>query len=643
MAKKLPGLQRVLDVPSLAAVAYGEIASSLYFALGVVALFALGFTPWVLLAVGILFLVVALSYAEGTSAIPETGGAATFVRRAFNDPAGFLTGWALVLDYLIVMALAGLFVPHYVGHALGWDAITDAPWDTVVGVIVILGVAAFRLVRRTSLYRTAIVIAGLALASQLLLVVLGFAFLFSADALSKGVDLGTAPTWGAIAFALPLAMLAYTGLETVANLAAETREPGRTLPRSLFTGIGLVVVVSVVLAVLGMSAYPAHADPKGPGGFASDLGTTWLRAPLVGIAAALEGRVPDVVADVVRITVGATGAMVLMVAITTSISGAGRLAYSLGQHQMLPHAFGTLNRRTLIAPPAILFSALISSGMLVLAESLGREVRVLAGLFSFGVLLAFTAAQLAVIKLRFSEPDLERPFRVKFNVRIRGTEVPVAALVGAPLTFAIWIAAMVTHETTRIAGSLWLVFGAVVFVLTRRAERESVLGRVVPAKPDLVPDLEGVYENILVPMKLGPIGEEVLATAIKLAEERGCAISAVHVIAVPLDKPLDAEMLEAEERAEASLAEAKLLAAEHGVTVEGKIVRARAIGEAIVDEARRGGVDLIVMGSAPRWRRQSRFFSPTVDHVLRHAPCEVMVIAYPQGVLEEDIEVSSVS
>jgi basic amino acid/polyamine antiporter, APA family len=638
VAKKLPGLQRVLDVPSLAAVAYGEIASSLYFALGVIALFALGFTPWVLLGVGALFLLVALSYAEGTSAIPETGGAATFVRRAFNDPAGFLTGWALVLDYVIVMALAGLFVPHYVGHAVGWDALTDSPWDTVVGIIAILGVAALRLIRRTSLYRTAIVIAGLALVSQLLLVVLGFVYLFSTDALSKGVDLGTAPTWSSIAFALPLAMLAYTGLETVANLAAETREPGRTLPRSLFAGIGLVVAVSVAIATVGISAYPAHPDSSGPGGYASDLGTTWLRAPLVGIAAALEDPLPGFAADLLRIVVGLSGALVLVVAITTSISGAGRLAYSLGKHQMLPHAFGTLNRRTLIAPQAIVWSALIASGLLVLGDVIGNEVRFLAGLFSFGVLLAFTAAQLAVIKLRFSEPELERPFRVPLNVRIRGADVPVVALVGAPLTFAIWIAALATHGATRIAGPVWLLIGAVIFVGTRMAHRQSVLERVLPPEPDLVPAVEGVYERLLVPMKLGPIGEEVLATAIKLAEERGSTVSALHVITIPMDKPLDAEMIEAEERAEASLAEAKLLAAEHGVTVEGKIVRARSIGEAIVDEARASDVDLIIMGSAPRWRRQSRFFSPTVDRVLRHAPCEVMVVAYPQGVLEEAME-----
>ncbi|HZB34688.1 MAG TPA: universal stress protein [Gaiellaceae bacterium] len=623
MAKKLPGLQRVLDVPSLAAVAYGEIASSLYFALGVVALYALGFTPWVLLAVGLLFLLVSLSYAEGTSAIPETGGAATFVRRAFNDPAGFLTGWALILDYLIVMALAALFVPHYVGHAVGWEGLTDEPWDTVVGVVVILGTGALRLVRRTSLYRTAILIAGLALVSHLALVVLGFAFLFFAGALTEGVDLGTAPTWSAIAFALPLAMLAYTGLETVANLAAETREPGRTLPRSLFAGIGLVVAVSFAIGLVAVSAFPAGIG----------LGADWLRAPLMGLAAALDAELPALAGDIVRITIGLTGALVLLTAVTTSISGAGRIAYSMGQREMLPHTFGTLNRRTLISPAAIVSAALIAAALLVISHFIPTEaVRFLAGLFSFGVLLAFTAAQLAVIRLRYTEPDLERPFRAPL----------AAAVIGAPLTFAIWIASLATHEATRIAGPLWLLFGAAVYIMTRISRRESVLGRVVPAEPDLVPALEGVYERILVPMKLGPIGEEILATAIKLAEERGSTVSALHVIVVPLDKPLDADMIEAEERAEASLAEAKLLAAEHGVNVEGKIVRSRSIGEAIVEEARAEDVDLIVMGSSPRWRRQSRFFSPTVDYVLRQAPCEVMVIAYPQGVLEEE-EVSVTS
>ena len=631
MAKKLPGLQRVLDVPSLAAVAYGEIASSIYFALGVIALYALGFTPWVLLGVGLLFLLVALSYAEGTTAIPEPGGAATFVRRAFNDPAGFLTGWALILDYLIVMALAGLFVPHYLGNALGWEWLTDEPWDTVVGVMVVLTVGALRLVRRTSLYRTAVLIAAVALASHLLLIGLGLTLLFSPDTLDQGVDLGTAPTWRDLAFAIPLAMLAYTGLETVSNLAAETREPGRTLPRSLFAGIGLVVAVSFLIGIVGISAFPGGAG----------LGTEWLRAPLMGIVAAIDTELPGVVGDILRIAVGITGAIVLLVAVTTSISGAGRLAYSMGQRQMLPHAFGTLNRRTLIAPASIVSSTLIAAALLIIGHFIPTEAsEFLAGLFSFGVLLAFTAAQLAVIRLRFTEPDLDRPFRAPGDVRIRGTAVPLAALIGAPLTFAIWILSLATHEATRIAGPAWLLLGALVFVWTRWSHHRTILGRVVPAEPDLVPELEGIYERILVPMKLGPIGEEVLATAIKLAEERACALYAIHVISVPLDKPLDAPMFEAEERAQASLAEAKILAAEHGVDVQ---VRSRSIGEAIVTEARTHAVDLIVLGSAPRWRRQSRFFSPTVDYVLRHAPSEVMVIAYPQGVLEEEEEAGALA
>jgi basic amino acid/polyamine antiporter, APA family len=513
MARKLQGLSRVLGPSPLASVAYGEIASSLYFALGIVAFYALGFTPWVLLAAGGVFLLVALSYAEGTAAIPETGGAATLVRRAFNDPLGFMTGWALFLDYLIVIALAALFVPHYLGKAIGWDAITDQPWDVVVGVGVIVLMAGMRLVRRSSLYRLAIILAGIALVAQLLLVCLGFAYFFSSDAFGKGVDLGTAPTWNSIAFAIPLAMLAYTGLETVANLAAEAREPGKDLPRSLFGGIGAVVVVSFAIGVIAISAFPGGKE----------LGTLWLREPLFGIAAALRGAgLPGGVADAVKVFVGVSGVLVLAMVVTTSMSGAGRLAYSLGQRDMLPHVFARLNRRTLIAPASIISVAGISIALLVGAVAIGSPVRALAGLYSFGVLLTFTAAQVAVVKLRFREPELERPFRVPVNVRIRGAPVPVAALIGIPLTFAIWIGTLTTHSSARIAGPVWLLAGASVFVLVRRSRGAGMMRSVDAPVADLVePHEEGVYKHILVPTKLGPIGEEVLATAIKLAEEQG--------------------------------------------------------------------------------------------------------------------------
>jgi APA family basic amino acid/polyamine antiporter len=626
VARKIPGLQRVLDAPALFSVAYGEIASSIYVALGIIALHALGLTPEVLALVGALFLVVALSYAEGTTAIPETGGAATFVRRAFNDLAGFLTGWALFLDYLIVIALSALFVPHYLGAAMKWESLEHNPWDVVVGVGVIMGVALFRLVRRSAFYRYGIVVAVLDLVTQLMLVVLGFAFLFSGEALTHGVSIGTHPTWHQIAFALPLAMLAYTGLETVANLAEETREPGRDLPRSLFSGIGLVVVIYVAIALVALSAFPAQGGTTG-------LGTDWLRAPLMGIVDALGHHLPGGLDTALRMYVGLTGAVILLVAVTTSMSGFTRLARSLGEHGQLPRALGRLNRRTLVSPQAIVAAALISSALMIGTSFIKDDVAFLASLFSFGVLAAFTAAQLAVIRLRYSEPELPRPYRAPANVRVRGVEVPLPAIVGSVATFAIWVAAMATHAGARYGGPAWLLAGLVVYGLVRKGRGEGLLEHVEGPSEHL-PEAE--FSSILVPMKLGPICEEMVATAVKLAAERGAQVEAMYVIRVPLELPLDANLDEQEESAAASLAEATLLGSDLGVQVRGVTIRARSIGQAIVDEARQRGNDLIVCGSSPRWRRQARFFSPTVEYVLRKAPCEVLVVAFPEGVMEED-------
>src|SRR5919198_45949 len=568
MARKLPRLQRVLEEPVLFSIAYGEIASSIYFALGIIATNAHGLTPAVLLAVGAVFLLVSLSYAEGTAAIRETGGAATFVRLAFNDLVGFVTGWALFLDYLIVVALVDL-------------------------------------------------------GTQVLLILLGMALLFTPDALTAGTSLGTQPSWHDIAFAIPLAMLAYTGLETIANLAEETRRPGRDLPRSLFGAIGLVVALYVVMAIVALSAFPAKRG--------TELGSNWLRSPLMGIVSRIREHVPDVVGAPLQVYVGLSGALILLTAATTSISGFGRLAYSLGEHAPLPRRFGMLNKRTLVSPWSIVAAAAISIALLAGTAGLAHPIFFLASLFSFGVLLAFTAAQLAVIKLRLSEPERRRPYRVPLAVG----QVPLPSLIGAVVTAAVWIVAMATHAGARYGGPPWLAARLILYVAIRKSRGEGLRERHVSA--DEQPHLaEAEFSRILVPMKLGEIGEEMVATAVKLAQERGAGVDALHVIRVPLDLPLEAELLDEEERAAASLAEAQLLGADHGVAVNGHTVRARSIGKAIVEEAERNGVDLIVLGSSPRWRRQSRFFSPTVEYVLKKAPTEVLIVAFPQGVLEGD-------
>jgi len=627
VARKIAGLQRVLDAPALFSVAYGEIASSIYVALGIVALHALGLTPEVLALAGALFLVVSLSYAEGTAAIRETGGAATFVRIAFNDFWGFVTGWALFLDYLIVIALSALYVPHYAAAALFTNV--KKPWDVVAGCGVIAAIAAFRLLRNKRIFRFALVIALVDLATQLLLVILGLALLFSPHALNQGTSLGSNPSWHSIAFALPLAMLAYTGLETVANLSEEMRSPGRDLPRSVFGAIGLAVLLYAAIAVVGLSAFPA--------GHGTQLGSTWAKAPLMGIVSRLRDHLPNVLGAPLQVFVGTTGALILVTAAATSIAGFGRLAYSLGEHGQLPRVFGRLSRRSVIAPQSIIAAALISMALLVTTSAvLTHPIFFLASLYSFGVLLAFTAAQLAVIKLRFSHPKKRRPYRVPLN----WGRVPVPAVVGAILTALVWILALATHAGARYGGPVWLAAGLLLYVLLRHSRGEGLTERVVSA--DEHPDLtEAQYSSILVPLKLGPIGEEMVATAVKLAQESGASVWALHVVRVPMERPLEEELPDEEESAAAALAEAQLLGSDHGVEVKGKTVRARSIGDAIVSQAKELGVDLIVLGSAPKWRRQSRFFSPTVEYVLKKAPCEVLVVAFPQGVLEAEEEESA--
>ena len=290
-----------------------------------------------------------------------------------------------------------------------------------------------------------------------------------------------------------------------------------------------------------------------------------------------------------------------------------------------------LRERTLVAPRSIVAAAAISIVLLGSTAFLPHPVLFLASLFSFGVLLAFTAAQVAVIKLRLTEPARRRPYRVPFTYK----RIPIPSVVGAVLTFAVWIVALATHPGARYAGPAWLVAGLAIYVTVRKSRGEGLLERVVSADEHLGL-AQAEFSRILVPMKLGEIGEEMIATAVKLAQEAGASVEALHVIRVPLELPIDAEMADEEERAEASIAEAKLLGSDQGVNVDGKTVRARSIGQAIVQEAEESGADLIVLGSAPRWRRQSRFFSPTVEYVLKKASGEVLIVAFPQGVLEGD-------
>ena len=283
MARKIPVLGRMLGAPALFAIAYGEIGSSLYFALGLTSVYALSATPLVFLAAGLLFALAAAAYAEGGATIAEPGGAASFARRAFNDLVGFIAGWAAALDYVIAIALSALFVPRYLTGAFGHPNALSDRQAAMAAVGVLAAITLLRLVKRTNAYLAGIVLAILDLVVQISLAVLGLVLLFNYQRLTNNIDIGVAPTWNSLAFSLPVAMVAYTGLEKVSSLTGLAKDPGRTVPASIRTSAFTVVVIYAAVATAAVSAFPSHPDPSAPAGYSSQLSTTWVNAPILGL------------------------------------------------------------------------------------------------------------------------------------------------------------------------------------------------------------------------------------------------------------------------------------------------------------------------------------------------------------------------
>ena len=574
MARKLPVFQRVLGAPALFSVAYGEIASSIYFALGIIAGHALGLTPEVLLLTGLLFLVVALSYAEASPPSRRRAARPTLVRKAFNDLAGFCTGWVLFLDYLIVITLSALFLPHYLGGALEIDALQRHPWDVVVGVAAIVAIAVVRLFRRPGLYTAGIGVAVLDLVTQLLVVVLGLALLFSPDALTGGVDIGSAPSWSEIAFALPLAMLAYTGLETVANLAEEARRPGVDIPRSLLGAIGVVVVST--------SRSPSSASPRSRSRMARPSSAASGCSRRCSASWTCSERISRRCSPTRCVSSSASRARSSSSPPRPSVSGFGRLAYSLGEHGMLPRTFGRLGRRTLISPAALVTVVVLAAGGLI-AITAARRRR---GRLPRGALQLRRAARVRRRPARghppsLHRPELERPYRVPGNVRIRGADVPVPAVVGLVLTLAVWVVAMITHPGAATRADL-ARRGTRRLRLVRRHRGEGLLERVI--SPDEQAELaRGVAVE-------DPRADEARADRRGDDRDGGQARpgawlrrrGAPRRARAAVEEPRRARRPAEEERAVESLEEARLLGEDHGVVVHGSTVRARSIGEAIV-------------------------------------------------------------
>jgi APA family basic amino acid/polyamine antiporter len=619
--RRAQGLERVLGTPALFATAYGNVGSSIYYALGLVAGIALGLTPVVFVISGLIFAATAATYTEGTVRFPEAGGSSSFARHAFNELVSFGAAWAQMLNYIITIAISAFFVPHYL--SIFWGPLRENPWDIVGGVGVVAILVLLNIVGIREAARLNIFLAVIDFATQLLLVVIGFALVFHPHIVfSSNLHWGVAPTWSQFFLAIPIAMIAYTGIETVSNLAEEARDPPRDIPRSITWVAGAVFAIYFTLPMIALSALPVRKTADGyetllglgpdDGGFKND--------PVLGLVEnlGLHGRVHDAA----KIYVGVLAATILFIATNAGVIGASRITYAMASYRQLPEVFRRLHPKFKTPWLSLLFFA----GIISILVLLPGKTDFLGDMYAFGAMLSFTIAHVAVIALRVRTRGDPEAFKVWPNIRVRGVDWPLFAVFGALGTGLAWVVVVVEKPASRWVGLGWLVLGLAGYVAYRRfVVRESVTA-TLRAPVIIGPAIALEYRNILVPVKPGRLSEEAIDFACRLAADRGASIAALSVVVVPLELPLDTRLEEEEQRAYEALDSAAAIAELYGVNVTERLVRARHAGRAIVDDATRRQSEIIVMG-APRAEGRRAVFSDTVDFVLKHAPCRVMVAA----------------
>jgi APA family basic amino acid/polyamine antiporter len=616
-------LERVLGTPALFATAYGNVGSSIYYALGVTAVFALGLTPLVFVVAGLIFACTAATYAEGTVRYPEAGGSSSFARHAYNELVSFGAGWSQTLVYVVTIATSAFFVPHYL--SIFWEPLRQNPWDVVGGAIVIVVLVLVNIVGVTEAAKLNVLLAVVDFATQLLLVGLGFVLVFNPEVLLDNVHWGVAPTWSNLALAVPVAMLAYTGIETVSNLAEEARDPVRSIPASIRLVAIAVFAIYFTLPAIALSALPVKLVdgeyvtllglPPEEGGFAND--------PVLGLVENL--GLHGALLDATKIYVGVLAATILFIATNAGIIGASRITYAMASYRQIPEIFRRLHPR--FKTPWL--SLVIFAGIAPILVILPGDTRFVGTLYAFGATLSFTVAHSAIVRLRQKHPQEDLPYRARPSLRVRGVDWPLFALVGGIGTGLSWLVIVVQNPATRWAGLGWLAFGFAGYWLYRTRVVRAPLTETVKLPPAYGPALALEYRRLLVPVVPGQPSDDALDVACALAAEKRAAIVAVYVIEVPLELPLDARLPDLELEAVRELDEAAAIGASYGVPVLQRIVRARSAGGALAEEATRRDTEIIVIGARRRELRRGRkaVFGRTVDYVLRHAPCRVMVVA----------------
>ncbi len=617
--RRLHGLQRVLGVNALSSTAYGNVGSSIYYALGLVASYALGLTPVVFIITGFIFYLTAATYAEATSMYPEAGGSSSFARRAFNEFASFFAAWAQMLNYTITIAISAFFVPHYFGSVIGVEALKTSPGDIVfgIGVVIVLSLVNVRGVKESA--GVNVLLAVVDFATQLLLVAVGIYLVLDVDVLIANVDFGIAPSWKDFLVAIPVGMIAYTGIETISNMAEEARNERTTIPAAINRVVIAVFAIYALLPIVALSALPVTRDPA-TGEYTTQLGLTeeeggFAGDPVLGVVRAMDEL--GVLQAPTEIYVGLLAATILFIATNAGIIGVSRLVYSMGLYRQVPDRLRQLHPK--YGTPWI---GILIFGAVACVAMLPGKAAFLGNLYAFGAMLSFTVAHLAVIALRIRQPGFDRPYRGPGNVRLRGHDLPLFAIVGAVGTSLAFLTVTVIYLDVAVAGFGWLLLGLVVYPLYRRRQGLDLTTTTKIAVPKPVVDHEAEYESVLLALDGSTFSPGAMATAVKVATRRRRGIHVIVPIVVPSSSPLDADLPEQELAAQEIIEQAKLQGGRR-VTGHHQKVRAGQAGRLIVTEAKEMSAKVIVIALPPR--SGGAVFGKTVETVLAERPCRVII------------------
>jgi APA family basic amino acid/polyamine antiporter len=618
--RRLEGLERVLGANALFSTAYGNVGSSIYYALGLVASYALGLTPLVFVITGFFFFCTAATYAEATTMYPEAGGSASFARRAFNEFWSFFAAWAQMLTYICTIAISAFFVPHYIG-GLFWEPLRHGPGDIIVGAFVIALLAGINIFGVKESTGVNVLLAVIDFMTQLLLVVVGTVLVLSPEVLVDNVNLGVAPTWKDFILAIPIGMLAYTGIETISNMSEEARDEAKTIPAAINRVRIAVFAIYFTLPAVALSALPVQQRADGTyytllglteeeGGYAGD--------PILGFVKQID---LGPLQGAGELYVGLLAATILFLATNAGIIGVSRLVYSMGIHRQMPDGLRRLHPH--FRTPYI--GILVFSGLAILILLPGQET-FLGSIYSFGALLSFTMAHASVIRLRRKLPDFARSYRGPGNLQIGGYDAPLFAIAGGTFTAVAFVVIAALNLTVAAIGAAWLLFGTLVYFAFRRRHGLDMTSTHKVAIPQPVVDHEAEYDSVLVPVSDG-YDDHVMATATKLAARKRRGMHIVSFVTVPYALPIDAPMREAEADAESVIEQARV---QGGRRVSGHVERIRPgqAGRRIVEEAIDMRAAAIVL-ALPRRVDGASLFGKTLETVLAERPCRVVIESMP--------------